>query len=151
MFQIIAGFSAGECVRRRRLSLAARELAAGREKVIDLAVRLGNDSPDAFAKAFERELGVTPSEAREPGFRLKTWPRFSFSIILKGEAPMNFRIENKEAVKITGIPLRTTTKGDAQFKDIPVLWGATMENGRFQGLIQSMPTALQDTVKRVFT
>jgi AraC family transcriptional regulator len=139
MFEVIAGFSAAEYVRRRRLSLAALELASGRGKVIDLAIRLGYDSPDAFSKAFKRELGITPTDAREPGVRLKTWPRFSFSIILKGAAAMDFRIESKEAIRITGLPLHTTTKDNTQFREIPAFWDATMKAGKFAGLEKSMP------------
>jgi AraC family transcriptional regulator len=65
-------------MRRRRLSLAALELAAGEVEVIDSAIRSGYDSPDALGRAFKREFGLAPSKAREPGVRLKTWLRLPF-------------------------------------------------------------------------
>jgi AraC family transcriptional regulator len=139
MFQVIAGVPVMEYVRRRRLSLAALELASGKAKVIDLAVRLGYDSPDSFGKAFKRELGLTPSEARAPGARLKTWPRFSFSIVLKGVVPMNFRIENHEAIKITGLPLHTSTEDNRNFSEIPAFWEKTTGDKSCQRLGMAVP------------
>jgi AraC family transcriptional regulator len=139
MFEVVAGISAGEYARRRRLSLAALDLAAGHVKVIDLAVRLGYDSPDAFARAFKREFGITPTEAREPGVRLRTWPRFSFSIVLKGTTPMNYRIESLEAIKLTGLPLQTTVHDGRQLAEIPAFWDKVMADGAFGKLLNSMP------------
>ena len=37
VFSILCGYTVGEYIRNRRLSLAGTELAAGREKVIDVA------------------------------------------------------------------------------------------------------------------
>ena len=141
MFEVVSGVSAGEYVRRRRLSLAALELARSDIKVIDLAIRLGYDSPDSFTKAFKRELGMTPSGAREPGVRLKTWPRLSFSIVLKGNAPMNFRIENRETIKMTGLPLRTPTDDGKNFAAIPAFWESRMKDGSFAALEKCIPPA----------
>src|SRR5215472_500179 len=72
MFEVITGLTAGEYVRRRRLSLAAMEIASGDAKIIDVALRYGYDSPDAFAKAFRALFGCTPTEARQPGVRLRS-------------------------------------------------------------------------------
>ena len=58
------------------LSVAVRagaKLAAGKEKVIDIALRYGYDSPDSFAKAFQKFHGITPSEARKSGAKLKSF------------------------------------------------------------------------------
>jgi AraC family transcriptional regulator len=139
MFEVVSGICAGEYARRRRLSLAALDLAAGDGRVIDLAVRLGYDSPDAFARAFKREFGLTPTEAREPGVRLRTWPRFSFSIVLKGTTPMDFRIESHEAIKLTGLPLPTTVEDGKQLAEIPAFWDKVMADGSWQKLLKSKP------------
>jgi AraC family transcriptional regulator len=118
--------------------MAALALTAGDAKVIDHALRAGYDSPDAFAKAFKREFGLTPSEAREPGIRLKTWLRFTFFIVLKGEQPMNFRIENREAIKITGLPLRVSVKDGRNFKDVPAFWSRCNKDGSMEKLAKSI-------------
>src|SRR6185312_6269651 len=84
MFEVITGVTAGDYVRRRRLSRAALELASGDAKIIDLALRYGYDSPDAFTKAFRKLFGCTPTEARRPGARLRSYPPITFAITLKG-------------------------------------------------------------------
>jgi AraC family transcriptional regulator len=139
MFDVVAGISAPEYARHRRLSLAALELARDETRVIDLAVRFGYDSPDSFARAFKREFGLTPSEARAPGARLKTWPRLTFSIVLKGNTHMDFRIETREAIHLTGRKLRTTVQDSRMLQEIPAFWGATMASGDQDKLVAAIP------------
>ena len=65
VFGILCGFTVGEYIRNRRLSLAGTELAAGNAKVIDVALKYGYESPDSFAKAFKKFHGVLPSEVKK--------------------------------------------------------------------------------------
>lgn len=139
MFAVVTGVTAGEYVRRRRLSLAALELAGGDERVIDLALRCGYESPDAFAKAFKREFGVTPSEARTGGVSLRTWPRLAFSVVLKGDVPMDYRIEKRGEIPMTGLPLRTTMDEGLNLKEIPVFWQRCNSDGTVAALVSAMP------------
>ncbi len=139
MFEIVAGVSAADYLRRRRLSRAALELTTSDEKVIDLALRLGYDSPDAFARAFKREFGITPREAREPGIRLKTWPRLSFEIVLKGDTHMDFRVESREAMDLTGLKLTTTIEDGRQLQEVPAFWDRTRRSGDLAKLERSIP------------
>lgn len=81
IFGILCGYTLGEYIRLRRLSLAGTELANGKAKVIDVAMKYGYDSPDSFAKAFQRFHGITPSEARRNGQMLKSFSRLSIQII----------------------------------------------------------------------
>jgi AraC family transcriptional regulator len=55
----------GDYLRRRRLTLAAQELVRSDRKIIDLAFKYGYDTPESFSKAFQKQHGVTPSEARK--------------------------------------------------------------------------------------
>ncbi|MGI6186332.1 MAG: helix-turn-helix domain-containing protein, partial [Brevibacillus sp.] len=50
MFSFMAEVSLSEYIRRRRLTLAAFELQNSRIKVVDLALKYGYDSPEAFAR-----------------------------------------------------------------------------------------------------
>jgi AraC-like DNA-binding protein len=82
MFDVVTGMGLGEYVRKRRLSLAALELAysgsdAQGPRIIDLALDYGYESADAFARAFKREFGCLPSEARRPGRKLHTFSRLA--------------------------------------------------------------------------
>jgi AraC family transcriptional regulator len=140
MFEVIAGVGAGEYVRRRRLSLAALSLTSGRAKVIEAAVRAGYDSPDAFSRAFRREFGANPSDARQPGTVLKTWPRLVFTVVLKGDTPMNYRIEHHEQITMIGLPLRTNTVDGKNTMDIPAFWRKVKEDGTMDALCRAMPT-----------
>lgn len=78
VFSILCGFTIGEYIRNRRLSLAGAELAAGNAKVIDIALKYGYENPDSFAKAFQRFHGVLPSQARNSSCNLKSFSRLCF-------------------------------------------------------------------------
>ena len=106
VFSILCGYTLGEYIRLRRLSLAGTELAGGKEKVIDIALKYGYDSPDSFAKAFQKFHGITPSQARANGSMLKSFSRLSIKILLEGGNTMNYRIEEKDEMILTGYKRR---------------------------------------------
>ena len=102
VFSILCGYTLGEYIRSRRLTLAGMELAADKIRVIDAAVKYRYESPDSFAKAFARFHGITPSAAREPGARLRSFARLSIRISLEGGGSMDYRIEEKPEMVLTG-------------------------------------------------
>jgi len=102
VFSILCGYTLGEYIRLRRLSLAGAELANGKDKVIDIALKYGYDSPDSFAKAFQKFHGITPSQARADGSMLKSFSRLSIKISLEGGKTMNYRIEEKPRIILAG-------------------------------------------------
>ena len=106
VFSILCGYTLGEYIRLRRLSLAGAELANGKEKVIDIALKYGYDSPDSFAKAFQKFHGITPSQARTDGSNLKSFSRMSIKISLEGGTIMNYRIETKPQITLLGYKKR---------------------------------------------
>lgn len=102
IFSILCGFTVGEYIRNRRLSLAGSELATSDIKVIDVAMKYGYESPDSFAKAFQKFHGVTPSSARMNGSKLRSFSRLILKISLEGGKLMNYRIEEKPEMILTG-------------------------------------------------
>lgn len=102
VFSILCGFTLGEYIRNRRLSLAGQELASSDVKVIDVALKYGYESPDGFAKAFQKFHGILPSEARAQGGNLKSFSRLVLKISLEGGSVMNYRIEEKPEIVLTG-------------------------------------------------
>ena len=106
VFSILCGYTLGEYIRLRRLSLAGAELANDKEKVIDIALKYGYDSPDSFSKAFQKFHGITPSQARADGSMLKSFSRLSIKISLEGGKTMNYRIEEKDEMILTGYKRR---------------------------------------------
>ena len=88
----ITGIPVSEYVRRRKLTCAAYELQNTEEKIIDIALKYGYDSPDAFAAAFKRLHGVSPSKAREPGVKLSFYCHLSFTLTMKGVSKMDYTV-----------------------------------------------------------
>lgn len=108
IFSILCGYTVGEYIRFRRLSLAGSELAAEKIKVIDAAVKYGYDSADSFSRAFLKFHGITPSEARKPNAELRSFSRLSIKISLEGGNIVNYRIEKKPALTLTGLKQQFT-------------------------------------------
>lgn len=67
------------------MTLAAFELQTTDAKVIDVAMKYGYDSPEAFARAFKNLHRIMPISARDKGVPLKAYPRMSFHISIKGD------------------------------------------------------------------
>ena len=107
VFSTLCGFTIGEYIRCRRLSLAGTELAAGDAKVIDIALKYGYESPDSFARAFQKFHGILPSQARKSQ-NLRSFSRLVLKFSLEGGNIMNYRIEEKPEMIFTGYKRRFT-------------------------------------------
>ena len=90
IFSFVINVPMSEYIRRRRLTLAAFELQNSAMKVIDIALKYGYDSLEAFARAFQAMHGVSPTMARISGTKLKAYPRITFQISIKGAIEMNY-------------------------------------------------------------
>lgn len=137
VFSIITDMPVSEYIRRRRLTLAAFELQNSSIKIIDVALKYGYESPEAFSRAFHELHGVTPTVARKEGTRLKTYPRISFLLTIKGAVVMDYKIETKEGFTVYGIEEFFTTDNGENLKAIPKFWQDTMEDGRYEKLVES--------------
>ena len=122
MFFAINGLTPAEYIRRRRLTLAATELSYSDTRVIDVAMKYGYDSPNAFTRAFRQLHGVTPQAAREPGTTLTAYPRISFHIILKGGNDMDYKVVKKPAFSVAITLKKFTNASGEKLKDIPAWW-----------------------------
>ncbi|PRH77818.1 AraC family transcriptional regulator [Streptomyces solincola] len=102
MFSALAGMPLSEYVRRRRLTLAGAEVLSGERTLLEVAVRYGYGSGEAFARAFRAMHGVGPGEARRTGAALRSQPRMSFRLIVEGSSSMRYRIVQKDAFRLVG-------------------------------------------------
>ena len=102
VFSLLCGYTLGEYIRNRRLTLAGAELASSQSKVIDIALKYGYENSDSFAKAFQRFHGITPSAARESSVKLCSFAPLVIKLSLEGGTMMNYRIEEREAMLLTG-------------------------------------------------
>jgi AraC family transcriptional regulator len=122
MFSFLAGVTLSEYIRRRRLTLAAFELVHSNIRIIDVAVKYGYNSPDAFTRAFGNLHGITPSEVRSKGGALKAYPKMTFQLTIKGSSEMIYKITQKEAFSIVGVMKRVPIVFNGVNKEIEGMW-----------------------------
>ncbi|MFB6777337.1 GyrI-like domain-containing protein [Streptomyces sp. NPDC056352] len=102
LFSALAGIPLSEYIRRRRLTVAGAEVLADERTLLEVAVRYGYSSGEAFARAFRAVHGVGPGEARRAGATLHSQPRMSFRLIVEGSSSMRYRIVEKEEFRVVG-------------------------------------------------
>lgn len=122
IFALMSGVPLSEYIRMRRLSLAATDLQQGDARVLDVALRYGYASPTAFQRAFVLFHGVTPSQAHKQGIRLKAYPPIAFQITVKGGIALQYRIEQKPAIRLVGYQEEISMVGGENFVRIPKMW-----------------------------
>lgn len=140
MFTYMAGIPLSEYIRRRKMSLAAVDLQTGKEKIIDIAEKYGYQSPTAFNRAFRSVHGIAPSAVKQEGVCVKSYPPLVFQITVKGAQVMDYRIETKEAFRITGISAPLEKEIEKNFMVVPQLWQKAAQNGMIEKLAQMMDT-----------
>jgi len=143
MFAYMADIPLSEYMRRRRMSLAAVDLQSGDNKVIDVALKYGYDSPTAFNRAFKNIHGIAPSQAKEKGVVLKAFPPISFRITIKGDSEMNYRIEEKEAFRIVGVSSPLEKEIEKNFEIVPNMWANAASSGMIAQLAMMMDSELK--------
>lgn len=134
MFSMLVGYTLGDYIRMRRLSLAADELHRTNGRIIDIALRYGYDTPESFSRAFARFHGITPTEARRGG-KIKSFSRLSVKLILDGGNLMDYRIEKRDALKVVCKKKQVNKpQGDTATADISAFWGACSTDGTMEKL-----------------
>ena len=144
MFAYMAGVPLSEYIRRRRMSRAAVDLQAG-EKVIDVSLRYGYQSPTAFNRAFQSVHGIAPSAVREEGAAVKSFSPLRFTIMVKGAEEMEYRIEKREAFRIVGLSAPLDKDLEKNFAIVPQMWGKAASDGtipRLAALMDGQPAGL---------
>ena len=65
IFREAVGDSVMRYVTKRRIALAAEELAQTDNTVLEIALRYGYDSHEGFTRSFRSYMGITPTEYRK--------------------------------------------------------------------------------------
>lgn len=133
MFSSIAGMPVSEYVRRRRMTLAAADLR-GDERLLDIAVRYGYGSTEAFGRAFRAVHGAAPGEVRRDGGPLRTQPQLRFRLSVEGNIPMHTRITDRPAFRLVGHAAR-----------VPLIHHGA--NPHIQAHIASLPASEHERLK----
>lgn len=106
VFSIFCGYTLGEYIRNRRLTMAGKELLNEDKKIIDIALKWGYENPDSFSRAFAKFHGITPSEARKKNSLLKSFLPLKIKVSLDGGEIMDCRIEEKNSMVLIGYKQR---------------------------------------------
>ncbi|WP_168707621.1 AraC family transcriptional regulator [Gordonia paraffinivorans] len=102
MFASLAGIPFSEYVRRRRMTLAATDLVSSDIGLLDLAVRYGYSSVEAFGRAFRSVHGASPSDVRTHGGPFATQAVLRFRLTVEGSRPMDVTITERPAFVLAG-------------------------------------------------
>ncbi len=130
-FSMFTGKTVGEYVKERRLSKATKDLLDGREKIIDIALKYGYENHGAFSKAFKRFHGISPSQVNKTNRVLKAAPPLKFSLTVKGEEIVDYRIEKREKFRVIG---KSITIPYMSYKPGEKFWKEEISNGNWEKL-----------------
>lgn len=137
IFSILCDISLSEYIRNRRLTLAGNELNASNAKVLYVALKYGYESPESFARAFSKFHGITPSEAKKNGSKLKSFTRLSVKITLSGGTVMDYKIVEKEAFEIIEKVEAHSIENETNSKSIPDFWTRSHNDGTVKELFEN--------------
>lgn len=134
MFSFVAGMTASEYVRNRRLTLAALELQTTDISVLDAAYKYGYETPESFSKAFSRFHGSTPKQARQKGAKLRLFNPLAIKIILEGGSIMDYRIEHRKQQRFIALVRAFPNEiiNDDNDHSIPDFWAECYGNNRIE-------------------
>lgn len=127
-FAMLCGFTVSEYIRKRRLSLAGNDLTHSEQKIIDIALKYGYDSPDSFTKAFVRFHGVTPTSVRKEGAMIKSYAPLKVKFLLKGGYTMDYKIVEKSSFTVMGVSKKY--KYENALTEIPKFWEEHFKTGK---------------------
>ncbi len=140
VFHILCGYTLGEYIRMRRLSLAGNELSSSDARIIDIALKYGYESPESFSRAFTRFHGVPPSQAKSGSAMLKSFSPLSVKLILEGGNTINYKIVKIEAFRIICKKLRAPHDSEMTTEQvIKRFWKECTEDGTMSSLCQYIP------------
>lgn len=118
-FLSITGYTVGEYIRNRRLTLAAFELINSSHSVLDIALKYGYDSSEGFSRAFKEFHNFNPNEIKRGKTNFNLFNKITLEIRVNGGSKMNFEIVKLESLDFVGF--KTIALGNMN-KDIDIRW-----------------------------
>ena len=123
-FSLMTGYGVGEYLRNRRLYQAALDLRQTDDKVIDIALRYGYETPESFTKAFTRFHGATPSQVRD-GATVNVFLPLKINISIYGGNQMDYKITQMFSFKLIGF--QKEFDNETAYAEIPKFWDEICE------------------------
>ncbi len=123
-FCFLTGMTANAYIRKRRLSLAGREIMETDTKIIDIALKYGYETPESFTKAFTRFHGIAPKFAREESAKLVLFNPLAIKLTVEGGRSMDYRITQTKEQKFLALvrTFRNEIINDEENQEIPDFW-----------------------------
>ena len=118
-FSLMTGYGIGEYIRNRRLYQAAEDLRRTEDRVLDIALRYGYETPESFAKAFSRFHGATPSQVRD-GAAVKVFLPLRVNLSIQGGSQMDYKIAPMFPFKLIGFQREFSMENS--YQEIPKFW-----------------------------
>lgn len=125
-FKIITGYSVGEYIRNRRLYLAALDIFGTDNRIIDISMKYGYETPESFSKAFSRFHGVSPVQVKNQVNSIQPFLPLNIKLSVEGGRKLEVDIVSMNSFKIIGI--EGTFEYENAFRDIPPMWNYYIEN-----------------------
>lgn len=123
-FSLMTGCGVGEYLRNRRLYEAALALRDEGDKVIDIALRSGYETPESFTKAFARFHGATPTQVRD-GAPFVSFLPLTIHITIQGGSHMDYKITPMFPFKVIGF--ERVFDNETAYAEIPRFWDEICE------------------------
>lgn len=145
-FSFLTGMTANTYIRSRRLSLAGREIKQTDERISDIALKYGYDTPESFTKAFTRFHGIAPKYAREEDAKLVLFNPIAIKITVEGGKSMDYQIRQTVAQKFLAVARSFSNEiiNDEENHDIPDFWGECQEKNLIEPMLSLRPAGKRD-------
>ena len=129
IFSAVIGISPTTYIRNRRLTVAAQEISKNNENILDIALKYGFESHEAFSRAFKNFHGVVPKMAKTDGNEFKNFSKANLDIEVNANNILSYRIESKDIIKVSAF----FRKFNIENKDeIPKYWEELKESGTLE-------------------
>ncbi|GGG81540.1 AraC family transcriptional regulator [Paenibacillus radicis (ex Gao et al. 2016)] len=123
-FQIITGMTIGEYIRNRRLSNAGISLKTKNLSILETALNMGYETPEAFSKAFKRFHGVSPKDVRNQSTSqiINYFGPMHIKFSIESSAPLLAITEYYPTMYFVGKTISVSNDKSVYLKDIENFW-----------------------------
>lgn len=125
IFKSAVGDSLKDYIRKRRITEAAKELVYTDRPIVDIGIKYGYESREAFSRAFEKVYGRNPSEVRNRKLLYcirepmnSDYMMFNYKLMKEGLSPLYRKLPERY---IAGRKSKMKADG-SNLQDIPLLW-----------------------------
>ena len=125
IFLFVTNYTLADYIRKRRLSMSALDLLAGKEKIIEIAVKYNYESSQAFSRAFKSMMGFSPSEINNNKTKIKFFSQYEL-INEDVTDEFNYHIEKNIQFNLYAIPMKTTVQNC--HNEAPAFWKENYKN-----------------------